>query len=104
MLELLSLKFFFYLSAGLFALGIFLVITRRNAVLALLGIELILNAANLNLVAFSRQEEGLIHGHMGALFVMVLAAAEAAVALAIILNVYQQFRSVNIEEADELRG
>jgi NADH-quinone oxidoreductase subunit K len=101
---LLSLKFFFYLSAVLFGLGLFLVITRRNAVLALLGVELILNAANLNLVAFSRQQAGLLDGHMAALFVMVLAAAEAAVGLAIILNVYQHHRSVNIDEADRLRG
>lgn len=94
-----------YLSLGalLFCLGVFLVVTRRNAVMALLGIELILNASNLNFVAFSTQSPNLIEGQMAALFVIVLAAAEVAVAFAIILNVFQRFKTVNIDEIDTMK-
>ena len=93
----------FLVSPFLFCTGVFLVITRRNAVMALLGIELILNAANLNFVLFSNREEGIPHGQMAALFVIVLAAAEVAVALAIILNVYKRFKTVNMDEIDTLK-
>ncbi len=93
----------YLISPLLFCLGVFLVITRRNAVMALLGIELILNAANLNFVIFSRRDPDMIDGQMAALFVIVLAAAEVAVALAIVLNVYKRFKTVNIDEIDSLR-
>ena len=75
-----------YLTVGaiLFTLGIFAVMTRRNAVALLMGVELILNGANVNFVAFSRYVETSIDGHLMAAFVIVLAAAEAAVALAIV--------------------
>ena len=91
------------LAAFLFCLGVFLVVTRRNAVMALLGIELILNAANLNFVAFATKDTDLIEGQMAALFVIVLAAAEVAVAFAIVLNVYQRFKTVNIDEIDTMK-
>ncbi|HHG85773.1 MAG TPA: NADH-quinone oxidoreductase subunit NuoK [Bacteroidetes bacterium] len=91
------------LSAFLFCLGVFIVLTRRNAIMALIGIELILNASNLNFVAFSRRAPELFTGQMAALFVMVLAAAEVAVALAIILNVYKRYKTVNLDEIDTLK-
>ncbi len=91
------------LSAFLFCLGVFMVVTRRNAIMALLGIELILNAANLNFVAFGSKYAARIDGQMAALFVIVLAAAEVAVAFAIVLNVYQRFKTVNIDEIDTMK-
>ena len=94
---------YFLVSLCLFCLGWFLVLTRRNGVVALIGIELILNAANLNFVAFSRGDSGQ-NGQMAALFVMILAAAEAAIALAIVLNLYDRFRTVNLDEASRLKN
>ena len=74
------------------------IITRRNAIVVLMGIELILNAANLNLVAFNRHYPENVQGQVFALFVIVVAAAEAAVALAIVLKVFQQFRTIDLDE------
>jgi NADH-quinone oxidoreductase subunit K len=90
-------------SAALFALGIVCIIVRRNVLYVLMGIEMILNAANINFVAFSRFNGGSLDGQMFAIFVIILAAAEAAVALAIVLNVFQLFRSVKPAEVDLLR-
>jgi NADH-quinone oxidoreductase subunit K len=98
-----SLQTYLTLSAVLFSLGIFAVITRRNAIAVLMGIELILNAANLNFIAFARFGGMNISGHIFALFVIVLAAAEVAVALAIIINLYQNFNSINVDEAQQLK-
>ncbi|MCJ8164891.1 NADH-quinone oxidoreductase subunit NuoK [Pontibacter sp. E15-1] len=97
-MEQVPLEHILLLSAALFSLGILAVITKRHAVLVLMGIELVFNAANLNLVAFSRYDASLMQGQMFALFVIVVAAAEAAVALAIVLRVYQYFRTANINE------
>lgn len=85
-----------YLSvaACLFGLGLFTVLTRRNAVGILLGVELILNAAGLNFVAFEHFGGGGASGQVFALFIVVLAASEAAIALAIVLNVYRSFRTI----------
>lgn len=94
---------FLVVSAILFALGIFAVITRKNAILVLMGLELILNSANLNFVAFAKYGGMNINGHIAALFVMILAAAEAAVALAIVLNIYQNYKHVNVDEIDSLK-
>jgi NADH-quinone oxidoreductase subunit K len=71
-----------------------------------MGIELILNSANLNLIAFNRFGglSALLPGHVFALFVIIMAAAEAAVALAIIINLYKSFHTVNVDEAHEMRG
>ena len=93
-------------SAALFALGIVAIITRRNVLYILMGIEMILNAANINFVAFNRfnlSETGSLDGQMFAIFTIILAAAEAAVALAIVLNVFHLFDSIKPSEADLLR-
>ena len=90
-------------SAALFALGIVTIITRRNVIYILMGIEMILNAANINFVAFNRFGTLSLDGQMFAIFVIILAAAEAAVALAIVLNVFHLFDSVKPSETDLLR-
>ncbi len=92
------------ISGLLFALGIYCLITRRNAVAILMGIELVLNAALLNLVAFSRFGAGAPDGQIFALFGIVLAAAEAVVALALVLQLFRAFRSVDTADTTELRG
>jgi NADH-quinone oxidoreductase subunit K len=90
-------------SAALFALGIVCIVARRNVIYVLMGIEMILNAANINFVAFNRFGAGGLDGRMMAVFVIILAAAEAAVALAIVLNVFHLFNSIKPSEADMLR-
>jgi NADH-quinone oxidoreductase subunit K len=97
------LAYFLLIGILLFGLGVFLVLTRRNLVMALMGIELMLNAANVNFVAFSRYDQVDLDGQMAAIFVMVLAAAEVAVALAIVLNVYQRFGSIDLDRIRNLR-
>jgi len=78
---------------------------KRNAIGVLMGVELILNAANLNFVAFARYNPAFrVEGQVFALLVIVLAAAEAAVALAIILNFYNNHATVDVDKADDLRG
>jgi NADH-quinone oxidoreductase subunit K len=99
----LSLSHFLIVGALLFGFGLFAVVTRRNAVAVLMGIELILNAANLNLVAFGRYVAGNIGGQVFSLFVIVLAAAEAAVGLAIILSLYQMVRNIDASQANTLK-
>jgi NADH-quinone oxidoreductase subunit K len=98
-----GLNHFLVLSAILFGLGLLTVATRRNAVAILMGVELILNAAALNFVAFSHYVHGLISGQVVALFIIVLAAAEAAIALAIVLSIFRHFRSIDAEDTSTLR-
>ena len=90
-------------SAALFALGIICILVRRNVLYVLMGIEMILNAANINFVAFNRFGGNGLDGRMFAIFTIILAAAEAAVALAIVLNVFYLFNSIKPSEADLLR-
>lgn len=90
-------------SAALFALGIVAIVVRRNVFYVLMGIEMILNAANINFVAFARYSGDQLDGQMFAIFTIILAAAEAAVALAIVLNVFHLFDSVKPSEVDLLR-
>jgi len=99
-----SLHHYLVISVILFALGIFAVLTRRNAIAILMGIELILNSCNINFVAFSHYITGNINGQMFAIFVIMLAAAEAAVALAIIIAIYQRFRTISPDETNSLKG
>jgi len=95
-----------YLAIGviLFVLGLVAVLTSKNLVKILMGVELILNGAGLNFVAFTRFVAGNLDGQLAALFIIVVAASEAAVALAIILNFYRQLRSIDVDLADTLRG
>ena len=88
----------------LFCLGLYNVMTRSNAVGILMGVELILNAASLNMVAFAHFNGNQVSGGIFALFLIVLAAAEAAVALAIVVSMYRQFGSIDVEEATTLKG
>ncbi len=102
-MEHIGLNHFLVISAILFSLGIFGIVTRKNAVMVLMGIELILNSANINFVAFSKYGGFGYQGQLMALFVIVLAAAEAAIALAIVLNIYKTFSTVNVDEVDNLK-
>ena len=101
---MIGLGHFLFISAALFSLGIMCVLTRKNAVSVLMGIELILNSANLNLVAFSKFTAGNLNGQMFAIFIIIVAAAEAAVALAIVLSMYRILKTVNLDRADTLKG
>ena len=101
---MIGLVHYLVISAALFSLGIMAVFARKNAVNVLMGIELILNSANLNLIAFSRYSAGNMDGQIFAIFVIVVAAAEAAVALAIVLSMYRIIKSVNLDRADTLKG
>ena len=98
-----GLTHFLAISIVLFSLGIYGVITRKNAVMVLMGIELILNSANINFIAFARFGNFGFQGQIIALFVIVLAAAEAAIALAIVLNIYKTLSNINVDEIDSLR-
>jgi NADH-quinone oxidoreductase subunit K len=96
---------FLILAAFLFACGVLCIATKRNAIGILMGVELVLNGANLNLVAFARfKPEFRLEGQVFALMVIVLAAAEAAVALAIILNFYNNRATVDVDQATGLKG
>jgi len=98
-----GLEHFLTVGALLFGLGIFAVMTRRNAVGLLMGVELILNAANVNFVAFARYVEHGLDGQIVAAFVIVLAAAEAAVALAIVLAMFRNFGTVHVDAVSRLQ-
>ncbi|MBT3607186.1 MAG: NADH-quinone oxidoreductase subunit NuoK [Candidatus Marinimicrobia bacterium] len=98
-----ELNTYLFVAAILFSLGVFGVMTRRNGIAILMGVELILNAANINFVAFSRFGGMNLDGHIFALLVIVLAAAEAAVALAIIINIYNNLNTINVDEASALK-
>jgi NADH-quinone oxidoreductase subunit K len=101
---MIGLSHYLIISAALFSLGIMGVLTRKNAVNVLMGVELILNSANINLVAFSKYSSGNINGQIFAIFIIVVAAAEAAVALAIVLSMYRIIKTVNLDRADTLKG
>lgn len=94
---------FLILSSVLFCIGVYGVIARRNAVLVLMSVELILNAVNINLVAFSVMT-GAISGQVFALFVIAVAAAEVGVGLAIVLAIFRNYRNVDLTEVDTMRG
>lgn len=93
------------ISSILFSLGIYAVITRKNAVAILMGIELILNSANINFITFNKFGNfNSLDGHVFTVFVIVLAAAEAAVALAIIINLFKNIGTVDVDKAQEMKG
>jgi len=94
---------FLLISAFVFCLGIFLVISKQNLIMLLIGIELIFNAANLNLVAFAMQGN-LSHGPIFVLFNLIIAACEAAVALSIIINMYRYYKTMDPAALSQLNG
>src|SRR5437016_2087272 len=105
-----ALRHYLIVAAIMFVCGLLAILVKRNAIGILMGVELILNAANINLVAFNRFSHGgagealRLDGQVFAIFVIVLAAAEAAVALAIFLNFYNNFSTIDVERAQNLRG
>ena len=92
-----------FVAAALFSIGLAVVLTKRHAVVVLMGIELMLNAVNINLVAFSQYDPDRLQGQLFSLFVIVVAAAEATVALALIIQVYRHFRTVRLDELTDLQ-
>lgn len=99
-----GLTHYLVVGAILFALGIAVVLTRRNAIAVLCGLELILNAAGINFVAFNRYAAPeRVDGQVFTVFVMILAAAEAATALAIVLNIYHVMNTVRVDDVDALK-
>jgi len=99
---MISLTDFLVVSAMLFCVGLYMIVSKQNAIQVLIGIELMLNGAILNLVAFSKYDRINNGGQMFALFAIVLAAATTAVALAIILNVYKQYKTIDPGSVDKL--
>jgi len=101
-LTTIGLNHYLTISAFLLCFGIYAVMTRKNAIVILMGVELILNAANINFLAFSKYNGGM-EGVMFSLFIIVLAAAEAAIALAIVINIFKIFRSVDVSSIDSMK-
>lgn len=97
------LHHFLFLGAFLFAAGLMVIVIKRNAIMVLIGIELMLNAANLNVIAFNQLHPATLDGQMFALFVIVVAVCEAAVGLAIVLRVYQYYHTAIPDEVTELK-
>ena len=98
------LSAYLLLSAYLFVLGVIGVATRRNALIIFMSIELMLNAVNLNFIAFARYlPQTLLQGQIFAIFVITVAAAEAAVGLAIVLGLYRNFKTVNVDEINLMK-
>jgi NADH-quinone oxidoreductase subunit K len=104
MLEI-GLTHYLVLAAAVFSCGVFVMATKRNAIGILIGIELVLNAVNVNFVAFDRYRLlGGYDGQISAVFVIVVAAAEAAVAVAICMNVYKNLNTIDADRGDALHG
>ena len=101
---MIGLTHYVILSAVLLVLGLAIIISKRNAIAILIGVEFVLNAANVNLVAFSRHGIGGLGGQTAAIFVIVIAATEAAVALAVFLNFYHVIGNIDIDSAGQLKG
>ena len=94
---------FLFLGAALFALGVYGVIARRNGVLVLMSIELILNSVNINLLAFSQLHHNL-DGNVFALYIIAVAAAEVGVGLAMVLLIYRNRKSISLDELSDMKG
>jgi NADH-quinone oxidoreductase subunit K len=99
-----SLPAILFISFVLFLAGITVMIARKNVIAILLGVELILNAAALNFVAYTRFLNNNLDGHVVSLFIIVIAAAEAAVGLAIVIRFYQIRESIHIDDATQLQS
>lgn len=100
---MITLTDFMVVSVVLFCIGLYMILSKRNAIQILIGIELILNAAILNLVSFGKYDKVNNSGQIFALFAIVLAAATTAVALAIILNVYRRYKTIDPNDINKLR-
>ncbi|MGZ3945169.1 MAG: NADH-quinone oxidoreductase subunit NuoK [Mucilaginibacter sp.] len=100
---MITLTNFLVVSAALFCIGLYITLSKRNAILVLIGIELMLNAANLNLVAFGKYDKLNNSGQIFVLFSITLAAATTAVALAIILNIYKRYKTIDPNKIDSLK-
>ena len=100
---MITLTDFLLVSAALFCIGLYMIVAKRSAIQILIGIELMLNAAILNLVAFGKYDKLNNGGQIFALFAIVLAAATTAVALAIILNVYRRYKTIDPAEITRLK-
>ena len=94
---------FLLLAAALFCMGVYGVLTRRNGVMVLMSVELILNAVNINLVAFGAFQDN-VQGDVFAVFVIAVAAAEVGVGLAMVLLMYRNRKSIDFSEVDLLKG
>lgn len=101
---MINLQTFMLIGASLFCTGIYMVLTKSNAIQVLIGIEFMINAAIINLVAFGKYDKYHNSGQIFALFAIVLAAAASAVALAIILNVYRRFKTIDPTKINELKN
>lgn len=98
------LQAFLIISTLMFFIGVFGFLTRRNLITMLMSIELILNAVNINFVAFNKYlYPQNLQGHFFTLIIIAIAAAEAAVAIAIIINIYRNFRSIDVDKVDEMK-
>ncbi len=104
LLATIGLTHYLVLGAMVFCIDIWVMASKRNMIGVLIGVELVLNASNINLVAFSRYQTGGYDGQVFALFVIVLAAAEAAIAIAIVMNFYKNFASVDVDKGTRLSG
>lgn len=99
-----GLLHYLVLAAAVLCLGVLTMTLKRNAIGILIGAELVLNAANINLVAFSRYRTGMLDGQVVAVFIILLAAAEAAIAIAIFMNFYNSLSTIDVDRGDKLQG
>ena len=99
-----TLNHYLLIGAVMFVSGVVCMATKRNGIAVLMGVELVLNGANVNFVAFARYTNLGLDGQIISLFVIVLAAAEAAVALAIALNFYNNHQTIDVDKGDKLHG
>ncbi|MCU0376999.1 MAG: NADH-quinone oxidoreductase subunit NuoK [Bacteroidales bacterium] len=98
------LEYYLILASAMFFIGVYGFLTRRNLITILMSVELILNSVNINFLAFNRYLfPGKLDGHFFSLFVIAVAAAEAAVAIAIIINIYRRFTTINVEDVNSLK-
>jgi NADH-quinone oxidoreductase subunit K len=105
MIDAVPLSWVLIVAAALFCIGLFGALSRRNMINILMGVELMLNSVNINLVAFWRYlEPRFVNGQIFALFIITVAAAEAAVGLAMAISIYRNWRTVNADNVDSLKG
>lgn len=100
---MIPLSYFLIISAIVFSLGIITILYKKNAIAILMGVELILNSVNLNLIAFAKYTDLSIDGQLFAIFIIILAASEAAVALAIILNLYRLKTTLDVTQINKMK-